>query len=71
VTLPFAQRSTATDATGSSGLNREATSEKSWKPTLDRQQTWSNEDRKHQLQERLLGSERGKESGFTEAHSGD
>ncbi|KAJ5603260.1 hypothetical protein N7537_006216 [Penicillium hordei] len=60
------------DTTGSSGPNRGDTSlKKSWKPTFDRQRSWSNEDRKHKLQERLHGSEKGKEMGFTEAHSGD
>ncbi|KAJ5685923.1 hypothetical protein N7536_008542 [Penicillium majusculum] len=73
IILPFAQNSNPSkDTTGSSGLNRGGTSpEKSWKPTFDRQHSWSNEDRKHQLQERLHGSEKGKEMGFTEAHSGD
>ncbi|KAJ5317376.1 hypothetical protein N7508_001884 [Penicillium antarcticum] len=41
-----------------------------WKPTFNRRQSWSSQDQKHQLQERLLGSEQGKEMGFTEAHSG-
>ncbi|KAJ5794570.1 hypothetical protein N7457_001169 [Penicillium paradoxum] len=59
------------DATSSGPNRKDASPEKSWKPKLDRQQSWSNEDRKHQLQERLLGSEKGKETGFTEAHSGD
>jgi hypothetical protein len=42
-----------------------------WKPTFDRRQSWSSQDQKHQLQERLLGSEQGKEMGFTEAHNAD
>ncbi|KAJ5360077.1 hypothetical protein N7517_009268 [Penicillium concentricum] len=75
VTLPFAQNpNSLKDTTGSSGPNRkEKAAEKLWKPTFDRKQSWSNEDRKHQLQERLHGSEKGKEMGFTEAHrhSGD
>ncbi|KAJ5199455.1 hypothetical protein N7491_011340 [Penicillium cf. griseofulvum] len=75
VILPCAQKpNSSTDTTGSSGLSREGTSsEKSWKPSIDRQHSWSNEDRKHQLQERLYGSEKRKEMGFTEAHthSGD
>ncbi|KAJ5417450.1 uncharacterized protein N7487_001000 [Penicillium crustosum] len=73
IILPFAQNSnTSKDTTGSSGLNRGDTSlEKSWKPNFDRQHSWSNEDRKHQLQGRQNGSEKGREMGFTEAHSGD
>ncbi|KAJ6128221.1 hypothetical protein N7471_009438 [Penicillium samsonianum] len=73
VILPFAQNpNLSNETTGSSGPNRKDTSsEKSWKPTFDRRQSWSNEDRKHQLQERLYGSEKGREMGFTEAHSGD
>ncbi|KAJ5533867.1 hypothetical protein N7527_000121 [Penicillium freii] len=65
IVLPFAQNSNpSSETTGSSGLNRGDTSlEKSWKPTFDRQHSWSNEDRKHQLQERLHGSEKGKEMG--------
>ncbi|KAJ5836261.1 hypothetical protein N7447_002287 [Penicillium robsamsonii] len=75
VTLPFAQNPNySTDTTGPSGLNREGKSlEKSWKPNFDRKHSWSNEDRKHELQERWHRSEKGKEMGFTEAHahSGD
>ncbi|KAL2014535.1 hypothetical protein VTN00DRAFT_2060 [Thermoascus crustaceus] len=40
---------------------------KQWKPSINRQQSWSAQDMKHMLQERLLGIEKGKESGFTEA----
>ncbi|GIK03957.1 hypothetical protein Aspvir_008032 [Aspergillus viridinutans] len=40
--------------------------EKPWKPTINRQQSWSEQDQKHELQSRLLATERGKETGFTE-----
>ncbi|KAJ5518783.1 hypothetical protein LT330_005135 [Penicillium expansum] len=73
IILPFTQNPNISNyITGSSGPKREDTSpQKSWKPTFDRQHSWSNEDLKHQLQERLHWSEKGKEMGFTEAHSGD
>jgi hypothetical protein len=69
--LPFNQKLTSNSDTEIPSPGDHANPEKSWKPTFDRRQSWSNEDRKHQLQERLLGSEKGKETGFTEAHSGD
>ncbi|KAJ5237738.1 hypothetical protein N7489_007829 [Penicillium chrysogenum] len=71
--LPFAQNPKPyNDTAGSSRPSRESTSsEKSWKPTFHRQHSWSNQDQKHQLQERLYRSEKGKETGFTEVHSGD
>lgn len=34
---------------------------------MNRQQSWSAQEMKHMLQERLLGIEKDKESGFTEA----
>jgi len=71
MTLPFTQKLASTNITESSSPQDHTAPEKSWKPTFDRRQSWSNQDRKHQLQERLLGSEKGKEMGFTEAHSGD
>ncbi|OQE39969.1 hypothetical protein PENCOP_c006G01826 [Penicillium coprophilum] len=57
VVLPFAQKpNPSTETTGSSSLNREDTFlEKSWKPTFDRKHSWSNEDRKHEIQGRLHG----------------
>lgn len=39
--------------------------QKSWKPSVDRQQSWSTQDMKHQMQARLLRTEKGKESGFS------
>lgn len=66
--LPFIQKVATTSAGSPSRDN--STPEKSWKPMIDRRQSWSNQDHKHQLQERLLRSEKGKELGFTEAHSG-
>ena len=68
MTLPFSPKATSTGIAGPSGPQDDSGPEKSWKPTFDRRQSWSNQDRKHQLQERLLGVERGKETGFTEAH---
>ncbi|KAJ5958948.1 uncharacterized protein N7479_006098 [Penicillium vulpinum] len=73
VILPFNQNTNpSTNTARPSGPYRDNTStEKSWKPSFDRQHSWSTQDHKHQLQERLHGSEKGKEMGFTEAHSGD
>lgn len=45
-------------------------SDKPWKPSFDRRQSWSNEDRKHQAQERLMDVVPGEESGFTETGGG-
>jgi hypothetical protein len=38
----------------------------SWKPAFNRKQSWSKQDMKHQLQDRLLQTEEGKDSGYTE-----
>ncbi|KAJ5100311.1 hypothetical protein N7456_006363 [Penicillium angulare] len=43
----------------------------SWEPNLDRRQSWSSEDRKHMMQERLLDIPEGKERGFSESGHGD
>ncbi|KAJ6004748.1 hypothetical protein N7540_012547 [Penicillium herquei] len=48
----------------------EDTHEKSWQPKMDRRQSWSNEDRKHLLQGRLLNMEEGRQMGFSEASHG-
>ncbi|KAJ5698369.1 hypothetical protein N7462_000374 [Penicillium macrosclerotiorum] len=48
----------------------EAPSQQSWKPRFDRRQSWSNEDHKHQLQERLLDVKSGQQAGFTETGTG-
>lgn len=40
--------------------------EQQWKPKFNRQQSWSEEDKKHELQRWLLSVEHGKETGFTE-----
>lgn len=40
--------------------------DKAWKPSFDRRQSWNEQDLKHQFQERLLKSEKGNESGFSE-----
>ncbi|KAJ5407885.1 hypothetical protein N7509_001768 [Penicillium cosmopolitanum] len=44
----------------------EAEAESTWQPRFDRRQSWSTQDRKHQLQERLLNVEGSRERGFTE-----
>ncbi|PKX90682.1 uncharacterized protein P174DRAFT_444447 [Aspergillus novofumigatus IBT 16806] len=49
-----------------SGSSQGRSSEKPWKPSINRQQSWSEQDQKHELQSRLLATERGKETGFTE-----
>ncbi|KAG0156209.1 hypothetical protein PDIDSM_3386 [Penicillium digitatum] len=71
IILPFSHNRTPSNDTADSACpSRESKSpQKSWKPTFDRQHSWSNEDRKHQLEERLHGSEKGKEMGFSEAHN--
>ncbi|KAF3396497.1 hypothetical protein F1880_007251 [Penicillium rolfsii] len=47
--------------------NQSPESDQSWKPKFDRRQSWSQEDQKHQLQERLVVHvEMGQETGFTE-----
>ncbi|CDM35714.1 hypothetical protein DTO013E5_6415 [Penicillium roqueforti] len=71
IILPFAQSHSPSNTTGSPGPTTEELCEKCWKPALARQHSWSNEDRKHQLQKRLQGPQKGRETGFTEAHSGD
>ncbi|KAJ5238755.1 hypothetical protein N7468_003374 [Penicillium chermesinum] len=49
---------------------KEPAAEPSWQPRLDRRQSWSDQDRKHELQERLLDMEAGRELGFSEKHEG-
>lgn len=46
--------------------NQEAVSEQTWVPRLDRRQSWSQQDQKHQMQEPLMEVEQGRESGFSE-----
>lgn len=41
-------------------------SDQPWEPKFDRRQSWSHQDRKHELQERLLGVQEGTETGFSE-----
>jgi hypothetical protein len=43
-----------------------AADERGWSPSINRRQSWSEQDMKHELQKRLTGLEKGKESGFTE-----
>ncbi|KAE8378477.1 hypothetical protein BDV26DRAFT_261508 [Aspergillus bertholletiae] len=42
-------------------------SSEGWKPMIGRRQSWSEEDRKHELQAWLLVAEEGKETGFSES----
>lgn len=44
--------------------------EKRWKPKVNRQQSWSEQDMKHELLRGLLAMEQGKEAGFTETSRG-
>lgn len=48
------------------GSSPEGVSGQSWTPKMGRRQSWSQEDQKHQQQERLLNVEKERESGFTE-----
>lgn len=41
-----------------------------WKPALDRRQTSNEQDMKRKYQERLLGTEGGKEAGFSSRDGG-
>ncbi|KAJ5739430.1 hypothetical protein N7533_012214 [Penicillium manginii] len=47
-------------------LEAQADAEPTWQPRFDRRQSWSTQDYKHQLQERLLNVEESRERGFTE-----
>ncbi|KAJ5134280.1 hypothetical protein N7448_000696 [Penicillium atrosanguineum] len=47
-------------------VKEETVSEQNWTPRVDRRQSWSHEDQKHQMQERLMQVEQGRESGFSE-----
>ncbi|KLJ12268.1 hypothetical protein EMPG_12671 [Blastomyces silverae] len=38
-----------------------------WQPKINRTQSWNEQDMKHQLQQRLTGLEKARESGFTES----
>lgn len=40
---------------------------KSWKPKFNRQQSWSTQDMKHELQQRQLHMESDNQPGYTEA----
>jgi hypothetical protein len=64
------QSLSSTDSHPLSDPNQDAESDQSWKPRFDRRQSWSQEDQKHLLQERLLEhAEIGRETGFTETGS--
>jgi hypothetical protein len=49
------------------GVEEEGVSEPTWTPHFDRRQSWSQQDRKHLMQERLMEVEQGRESGFSES----
>lgn len=49
------------------GVEEEAASEQTWTPRFDRRQSWSQQDRKHLMQERLMEVQQGRESGFSES----
>lgn len=69
--VPTTEDISSSDTQRSSHPNRDAVSEQTWKPSLDRRQSWSNQDRKHQLQERLMSVDKGQERGFTETGHGN
>ncbi|KAJ5105058.1 hypothetical protein NUU61_002405 [Penicillium alfredii] len=71
VLLPAARNLTSSnDPSQSVALNRDnSSSEQTWIPTPNRRQSWSSQDHKHQLQDRLLDVEKGSETGFTETDS--
>lgn len=60
----------SSNSTNPSSQRRASGSDEPWKPSFDRRPSWSNEDRKHQAQERLMGVVPGQESGFTETGRG-
>lgn len=62
--------STQTTTPSSQSQHRGSASDEPWKPSFDRRQSWSIEDRKHQAQERLMDVVLGQESGFTETGRG-
>ena len=47
--------------------DHKADDDQPWQPNPDRRQSWSTQDRKHLLQERLLGMQEGREMGFSES----
>ncbi|KAJ6107732.1 hypothetical protein N7523_009055 [Penicillium sp. IBT 18751x] len=48
------------------GAKDDIVPEQNWTPQLDRRQSWSAQDQKHQMQERFMQVEQGRESGFSE-----
>ncbi|KAJ5577707.1 uncharacterized protein N7459_006671 [Penicillium hispanicum] len=65
-TVPAGQNDHSSDESEAVGANQDAGLDKRWTPKFDRRQSWSQEDQKHQMQERLLGVEQGPETGFSE-----
>ncbi|PGG95613.1 hypothetical protein AJ79_09949 [Helicocarpus griseus UAMH5409] len=69
VSIPTSSRRTSRDeGETEQGVSPTATTQ--WHPQLNRTQSWSEQDMKHQLQQRLMGLEKEKESGFTEIEKG-
>ena len=77
---PFADRTreqngpattnTSNDVHGTVNSVQDTVSGQAWKPKFDRRQSWSDQDHKHELQERLLNVEEGRETGFSETDPG-
>jgi hypothetical protein len=67
VVVPADRTATSSSSNPSSSSTDPAKDDgKPWKPVFNRQQSWSKQDMKRQLQDRLLQPEKGKESGYTE-----
>jgi len=46
---------------------QETAPNQTWVPQFNRRQSWNQQDRKHEMQERLIQVEQGRESGFSES----
>lgn len=62
----FSAKDNSTRNDGAEVSSQNFTSEQSWEPRFDRRHSWSQEDRKHELQDRLLRVDKGSERGFSE-----
>ena len=69
--IPAEQMPQSRNEPKEANTDRDAMSEQPWVPRLDRRQSWSHQDHKHQLQERLLDVEQGRETGFSETRQGN
>ncbi|PGH15403.1 hypothetical protein AJ80_05587 [Polytolypa hystricis UAMH7299] len=61
-TMSFTQFNSGTAPTTTQGQQ-----DLDWEPSLNRRQSWNEQDMKHAMQTRLMGMEKRKESGFTES----